>query len=1167
MAYLSSGASQIIHARISKYQLNLRTTAGVKKNEMVNKIVAKGKYSHSGSNGIVAKTSNMEMRPIWYSGINHRISKHQLKLWTIAAVKKDKMVNKIVEEFKGEGEKPLSTNAPRSKYDVFVNFRGKDIRKGFLSHLIKAFPRKQISFFVDNKIKRGDKLSHSLVEAIEGSFISLIIFSENYASSHWCLDELVKIFECKKKYGQIVIPVFFNVETTVVKRQTKSYEKAFSEHNEKYSPSRVQNWKHALQKSTKLTGIKLSDFQNEAELLEEIINVVSKSLSKHPVNSKGLVGIDKPIEHLESLLRKGSKKVRVIGICGMGGIGKTTIAEEIFCRNRSKYDGGCFLPKVSEELTRHGLQSLKENLFSTLLEEDVKIDPLKRLASDIVRRVGRMKVLIVLDDVKDKHLLKMLFGTLEWFRSDSRIVITTRDKQVLIANGVDDHDLYEVGVLSFNQALELFYLNAFKQINQTEKEKYYKLSKRFVDYAKCIPLVLEILGSHLIGKDMEFWKSQLYQLKRKPIKEVYDVMILSYKDLDRLERNIFLDIACFFNGLNLKVDYIKVLLKDCESDRSVTVGLERLKDKALITISEDNVVSMHDTIQEMAREVVRRASSKDPRKRSRLWDQDEICDVLKNEKGTEDVRSISLDLSAIKKLELSPHVFAKMTNLQFLDFHGRHDQDCLDLLPQGLQSFPSDLRYLHWMHYPLKSFPEKFSAKNLVILDLSYSRVEELWYGIKSLVNLKEVILYRSKVLKELPDFSKATHLEVLDISRCYNLKSIHPSIFSLENLVRLNLEFCSSLTKFESDTRLSSLRCLNLGYCKKLRTFSVTTNSLIELDLTGIRINALPSSFGCLSKLEMLALGESKIESIPSSIKNLTRLRKLDLRLCSEVLALPALPSSLETLIAEGESLKTVLFPSTASEQFKENKKGVEFWNCSNLDKRSLINIGLNVQINIVKFAYQHLSTLEHDDYVESYDDYKYESPYQAVYVYPGSSVPKWLSYKTTKDEMIVDISPPHFSPLLGFVFCFILAEDSQYCDLMEFNITVFDGEGDGEKDDIDIYMYRTCCYTALDHVCMIYDQPCSQYLTSIAKNQTKFKIKVTARTVSNKYREGPEVKLKGFGISPLKIKMKKLIYTQIYSLIGCSISKSEVAKEVYDKGIAEVKVENEAIGQVLQK
>jgi hypothetical protein len=81
----------------------------------------------------------------------------------------------------------------------------------------------------------------------------LIIFSENYASSHWCLDELLKIFECKKKYVQIVIPVFYNVETTVVKRQTKSYENAFAEHNEKYSSSRVQNWRHTLKNSTKLT--------------------------------------------------------------------------------------------------------------------------------------------------------------------------------------------------------------------------------------------------------------------------------------------------------------------------------------------------------------------------------------------------------------------------------------------------------------------------------------------------------------------------------------------------------------------------------------------------------------------------------------------------------------------------------------------------------------------------------------------------------------------------------------------------------------------------------------------------------------------------------------------------------------------------------------------------
>jgi hypothetical protein len=391
---------------------------------------------------------------------------------------------------------------------------------------------------------------------------------------------------------------------------------------------------------------------------------------------------------------------------------------------------------------------------------------------------------------------------------------------------------------------------------------------------------------------------------------------------------------------------------------------------------------------------------------------------------------------------------------------------------------------------------------------------------------LKQVTLTGSNYLKELPDFSKATNLKVLNVALCRRLKSVHPSVFSLDNLVRLDLSICPSLTTFTSNSHSSSLHYLSLGLCRNLRKFSVTLENIIELDLTAVPINALPASFGFQSRLETLVLKLSEIESIPSSIKNLTRLRKLDIQRCEKILALPELPSSLETLLVECKSLKTVLFPSTAAEQFKENKKRAEFWNCLNLDERSLTNIGLTFQINLMKFTYQHLSTLEHN-YVESYVDYKdnfasYQSyveykynfaDYQAVYVYPGSSVPEWFKYKTTKDDMIVDLSPPHVSPLLGFVFCFILAEDSEYCEQFELNITTIDGEKDG----VNIYMYRTRFYIQSDHVCMIYHQPCSHYLTNIAKNQTMFKIKVTARTQTNAYREKPEVELKGFGISPV--------------------------------------------------
>jgi hypothetical protein len=128
-------------------------------------------------------------------------------------------------KLKSVAEKTMSNSTPQSNYDVFVSFRGVDIRHGFHSHLVEAFSQKKIHAFVDEKLETGDEIEPSLLKAIEGSSISLIIFSENYASSHWCLDELVKIIECKQKDGQIVIPVFYWVDPTDVRHQKKELSK------------------------------------------------------------------------------------------------------------------------------------------------------------------------------------------------------------------------------------------------------------------------------------------------------------------------------------------------------------------------------------------------------------------------------------------------------------------------------------------------------------------------------------------------------------------------------------------------------------------------------------------------------------------------------------------------------------------------------------------------------------------------------------------------------------------------------------------------------------------------------------------------------------------------------------------------------------------------------
>ncbi|RDX62143.1 TMV resistance protein N, partial [Mucuna pruriens] len=265
-----------------------------------------------------------------------------------------------------------------------------------------------------------------------------------------------------------------------------------------------------------------------------------------------------------------------------------------------------------------------------------------------------MKVLII-DDVNDSEQLEILAGTHDWFGSGTRIIITTRDKQVLAKEFAT---IYEVKELNFDESFQLFNLNALKP-NKLERE-YQELSKKMVNYAKGIPLVLKVLGHLLRGKDKEIWKSQLERLKKVQSKKVHDIIKLSYDDLDRDEKKIFLDIACFFDGLNLKVKHIKFLLKD--HDYSVIASLERLKDKTLISISQQNIVSMHDIIQETAWQIARQESIEDLRSQSRLSDPDEIYQVLKYNEGSEAIRSIVINLSRMKQLELNPQGLAVLSS-------------------------------------------------------------------------------------------------------------------------------------------------------------------------------------------------------------------------------------------------------------------------------------------------------------------------------------------------------------------------------------------------------------------------------------------------------------------------------------------------------------------------
>ncbi|KAL6329266.1 hypothetical protein AAG906_015461 [Vitis piasezkii] len=214
-----------------------------------------------------------------------------------------------------------SSTHPR-KYEVFLSFRGEDTRKSFTDHLHEALHRCGINTFIDDQLRRGEQISSALLQAIEESRFSIIIFSEHYASSSWCLDELTKILECVKVGGHTAFPVFYNVDPSHVRKQTGSYGVAFTKHEQVYRDNmeKVLKWREALTVASGLSGWDSRD-RHESKVIKEIVSKIWNELNDaSSCNMEALVGMDSHIQNMVSLLCIGSDDVRMVGIWGMAGI-------------------------------------------------------------------------------------------------------------------------------------------------------------------------------------------------------------------------------------------------------------------------------------------------------------------------------------------------------------------------------------------------------------------------------------------------------------------------------------------------------------------------------------------------------------------------------------------------------------------------------------------------------------------------------------------------------------------------------------------------------------------------------------------------------------------------------------------------------------------------------
>ncbi|KAH9725843.1 ADP-ribosyl cyclase/cyclic ADP-ribose hydrolase [Citrus sinensis] len=685
-------------------------------------------------------------------------------------------------------------------YDVFLSFRGADTHKSFISHLYAALNGKGIYVFKDDKeLEKGESISPRLLKAIEASRIAIIVFSKNYASSTWCLDELVHILDCKNKNAQrIVYPIFYDVEPTVVRNQTGNFQEAFAKHVEVFKKSieKVQKWREALKEVANISGWELKEYRNESKFISDIVNPISSQIRVKSKILKKLVGIDSRLEELRFLMDKGpSADVRMIGICGVGG--------------------SSFLANVREKSEREGgVISFQRQLVSQLLKlTDNRIwnedDGINILGS----RLQHKNVLLVIDDVVDSKQLEYLAGKHGWYGSGSRIIITSRDEGLLKTNGVDE--VYKPNGLNYNEALQLFNMKAFK--NNQPLEEHVQLSERFVNYAGGIPLAIEVLGSFLNVRYVEQWRSTLERLQIDPPKKIMSILQISFDRLQDSEKKIFLDIACFFKGKNR--DYVTKILEGCGF--FPVIGIEVLIERSLLIVDDDNTLGMHDLLQELGQLIVTRQSPEEPGKRSRLWKEKEVRQVLIENTGGEVMEGIIVNAYFPENevyLSASAKAFSQMTNLRLLKISNVQ-------LPGGLEYLSNRLRLLDWHRYPLKSLPSNLQLDKTIEFKMCYSRIEELWKGIKPLNMLKVMKLSHSQDLIKTPNFTEVSNLEELDLEGCTSLRGIHPSLL---------LHRCSKLENMPE----------TLGQIE----------SLEELDISGTAIRRPASSIFLMKNIKTLS-------------------------------------------------------------------------------------------------------------------------------------------------------------------------------------------------------------------------------------------------------------------------------------------------------------------------
>ncbi|KAG0554316.1 hypothetical protein KC19_12G081800 [Ceratodon purpureus] len=628
-------------------------------------------------------------------------------------------------------------------------------------------------------------------------------------------------------------------------------------------------------------------------LIQKIVEGISQDAFK---SRRGIFGIDDKLQKISEMLAEHS----VIGLWGMGGIGKTTLVRCWYDQEREKrnYMKFCFLANVRDCNIEDCQKDLYSCLFGSGWEGKSKDDRLM----EIKKYIKSNKVLLVADDVDDAKQLEALQveELNEVGISGSKMIVTSRERDVL--GIISAEGILELQYLNDEHALEIFSYKAFRGVGENmQLAKFKDQAKVIVKACGGLPLSLEVIGSYLRGTylrgsfDIRIWEEVVVKLQRavslsgSAEDKLWATLMISYKKLDDEHKSMFLDFASVICEMGL------VTRRTLEAIWDTPSGVRNLIDRSLIKWNDDNdSLTMHDQLRDLGRHVVR-GNPDEPKNRSRIWERGvKGLEIMMLNEGHQHLKGVSLhevtngDLKRIKKSLQSEGLLIGPSHLNFeklrlLNLHaiGAEVLDyCVNLCSE------ERLMCLHLSgsqisHNVCKNIFKKLgSFRNLRVLQIrGFSSRDKLTLPneIGELTQLRMLLLAFTDLDKLPESVCKLSLLEELDLSST-PITSLPDEIGELNGLRKLLLQGSDLCELPDSVCKLSLLEELDLWrtWIKSLPDEIGELNGLRKLLLQGSHLCALPDSVCKLSLLEELDLRRTWIKSLPDEIGELNGLRKL---------------------------------------------------------------------------------------------------------------------------------------------------------------------------------------------------------------------------------------------------------------------------------------------------